>query len=143
MFILKLLQVNSKLLLFITAVFLLLFAQFTLQNKLHASLCSLQSPNRNRTLKACFGSESKKCFLALVLPSPLYFPLSQLLHSASLLIFLSACRPNRSLISCVFMYCMSLDSCLSSDGGTIIPPWFLLVSAVSGQINLRQDTLSG
>lgn len=34
--------------------------------------------------------------------------------------------------------CMSLDSCLSCDGHTIIPSGS---STVSGQINLRQDTV--
>lgn len=70
---------------------------------------------------------------------PIHFSLTQLRHSLPVSVFAS--RPNQPFLPCfsVCMHCMSLDSCLSSDRD-ITTLWLWLVSAISGQINLRKDT---
>lgn len=96
-----------------------------------ASLCYLQGP------RACVGTEYIFYFICVHCLPIHCFP-----HPApSLPPRLSVCLTTQSAVPCfsVCMHCMSLDSCLSSDRD-ITTLWLWLVSAISGQINLRKDT---
>lgn len=97
-----------------------------------ASLCYLQGP------RACLDTEYIFYFIFVHCLS-IHFSLTQLRLSLPVSVFAS--RPNQPFLPCfsVCMRCMSLDSCLSSDRD-ITTLWLWLVSAISGQINLRKDT---
>lgn len=117
--------------------FSLVFVQNILQERLFESLRCLQGPSRNAE-SVFLALKAEKCFLALKCPFLSYiFPSpSSFTHPLSLSFSLPSGSITLSLrVSLrVCMFCMSLDSCLSSDRDTITP-WFWPVSAVSGQIN--------